>query len=63
MTDRIRNTIFTDSSAFAALAIQAEMNHCPAIEILRQLSTRRRRLCTTTFIVAETHALVLSWEG
>jgi predicted nucleic acid-binding protein len=54
---------FTDTSAYVALADPRDANHRPARDSLEQLSGMRWQLFTTEFIVAETHALLLSRRG
>ncbi len=54
---------FIDTRGYVALADPRDANHRPARAILEQLSTQRWQLFTTEFIVAETHALLLSRRG
>jgi predicted nucleic acid-binding protein len=52
-----------DTNAYGALAVVRDQNHRQAVQILTELSQNRRRLYTTNFVVAETHALILTREG
>lgn len=52
-----------DTSAYYALIDTAENTHRKAQEIQHRLIAERWRLITTNFILAETHALVLSRLG
>ncbi len=52
--------VFVDTSAFFAVANTADAGHDEALAIMRRLSTSRADLFTTNFILAETHALLLS---
>ena len=49
-----------DSSAYFALTAPQDRNHLAARAIADQLRRERWRLFTTNFILAETHALLLS---
>ena len=49
-----------DSSAYFALAYSRESNHAAARAIADKLAHERWRLFTTNFILAETHALILT---
>jgi predicted nucleic acid-binding protein len=55
--------VFTDTSAYFALADPRDENHAAAVVIAEQLATRRRHLFTTNFVLAETHALLLARRG
>jgi len=55
--------ILIDTSAYGAPAVRRDQYHRQAVAILTDLSQRRRRLFTTNFIVAESHALVLIRDG
>lgn len=52
-----------DTSAYFALADLSEQRHSDAETIRNRLMTERWRLYTTNFIVAETHALMLTRLG
>jgi predicted nucleic acid-binding protein len=52
-----------DTSAYFALADSGEQRHHDADTIRNRLATERWRLFTTNFIVAETHALLLTRLG
>jgi predicted nucleic acid-binding protein len=51
--------VFVDTSAYYALTDQQDNRHADAQEIVHRLADERRRLFTTNFIIAETHALIL----
>lgn len=55
--------ILVDTGAFAALAVRDDTHHQRAMLAVQHLATRRSRLITTNFVVAETHALVLARAG
>jgi predicted nucleic acid-binding protein len=55
--------VFVDTSAFFALANIADQNHGPASAAMVRFREDRRRLLTSNFIVAETHALLLGRLG
>jgi len=51
--------VFTDTSAYYAVANESDTNHPAARTILQRLVAQRRRQFTTNFVVAESHALIL----
>jgi predicted nucleic acid-binding protein len=55
--------LFVDTSGFFATINVADPYHNDATAAIRRAGNQRLRLCTTNFVVAETHALVLSREG
>jgi predicted nucleic acid-binding protein len=55
--------VLTDSSAYLALLDLADRNHDAAVELLRWLAHQRYRLYTTSAMLYEAHALVLSELG
>jgi uncharacterized protein len=55
--------VFVDTSAYYALTDRRDSRHANAQEIARRLANEHRRLFTTNFMVAETHALVLARLG
>lgn len=55
--------VLIDTSAHYALVDRTDGHHAPARVILQQLAAERARLFTTNFILAETHALLLSRLG
>ncbi|MDQ3701114.1 MAG: PIN domain-containing protein [Chloroflexota bacterium] len=59
----VRQAVFVDTSAHYALVDTKDTNHQSARAIGRQLATQHTRLVTTNFILAETHALLLSRVG
>jgi predicted nucleic acid-binding protein len=52
-----------DSSAYFALSDRSSINHERAARVQVGLTRERRLLFTTNFVIAETHALVLSRLG
>lgn len=58
-----RRAVFVDSSAYGALANPRDQDHRQAVALARHLTEERLRFYTTNFVVAETHALVLSRAG
>lgn len=57
---RQRNSAFVDSAAFFALLNEYDRHHQEARQILERIADEHIGLLTTNFIVAETHALILS---
>ena len=55
--------VFVDTSAYIALARLDDERHNEAVIILNALQRQRVRLCTTNFVVAETHAMMLRYLG
>ena len=55
--------VFIDTSAFFAFANAADASHGEALAIMRRLGQADDDMFTTNFIVAETHALLLSKVG
>ena len=55
--------ILVDASAFAALANVDDQNHGLAREIWKRIQYERLAPFTTSFIVAETHALLVARAG
>ncbi len=55
--------VFVDTSAFIALAHTDDEHHPDARTIARSLENFRARLYTTNFVIAETHAMLLSRLG
>jgi predicted nucleic acid-binding protein len=64
--DRVRQyldvgaLVLVDTSAYFALVVDEGARHQTAIAVLQYLRQRRARLFTTSIILAETHALLLS---
>ncbi len=58
-TSQARRT-FVDTSAYFALLDQDDANHAQALAISRRLIAEGWRLFTTSFVLAETHALLLN---
>jgi predicted nucleic acid-binding protein len=57
------NRVFVDTSAYFALANERDINHHQAATTAARLRRESSRLYTTNFILAETHALLLSKLG
>ena len=55
--------VFTDSSAYLAILDRRDEHHAEAMTILGELAHGRYPLFTTTTIVIEAHALILSALG
>lgn len=55
--------MFVDTSAWFASATRRDANHQTAQEILRRLARERWSLVTSTYVVAETHGLMLTRVG
>lgn len=55
-----RPRVFIDTSAYFALADDDDANFHRAQAVLTRLAIQRSPLFTTTFVVAETHALLLT---
>src|SRR5918999_3678739 len=58
-TSQARRT-FVDTSAYFALLDQDDANHAQALAISHRLIAEGWRLFTTSFVLAETHALLLN---
>jgi uncharacterized protein len=52
--------VLVDASAYFALLDQDDANHAQALTISRRLIAEGWRLFTTSFVLAETHALLLN---
>ena len=52
-----------DTSAWYPILIANHADHAALAGAARALLARRYRLVTTNLVVAETHALLLRWEG
>ncbi len=55
-----RRVAFIDSSAFLAVLDKRDNFHSKAKKILEGIKDKKFRFFTTNFVVAETHALILS---
>jgi predicted nucleic acid-binding protein len=60
---RAAHELFVDSSGFFAAATRRDANFEAARRILERAASDRALLTTTTFVVAEAHALFLSKAG
>jgi uncharacterized protein len=60
---RPSRAVFVDSAAFYPLTDRSSIDHRSAQSVLERLVADRRTLLTTNFVVAETHALVLTRLG
>ncbi len=58
-----RRLALVDSSAYLALLDKDDSNHGTAREVSSALANSRFSLLTTNFVVAESHALILSALG
>lgn len=56
-------SVLVDTSAFYALVDRRDAAHAVAVATARRFAGTRRRLLTTNFVVAETHALLLRRLG
>jgi predicted nucleic acid-binding protein len=55
-----RRAVFVDSSAFLALASVRDEHHVSALRIQSLITAGNWRMVTTTFVLAELHALALT---
>ena len=55
--------VLVDTSAFFAIFDQRDAFHQTANAVLSEVTRLRRRLVTTNFLVAETHALIIRRRG
>jgi predicted nucleic acid-binding protein len=55
--------VFVDASAYVAALRSDDAHHQEAMTLLAGLNAQGSRLVTTTFVVAETHALLLRYLG
>src|SRR3954463_16641483 len=53
-------TVFADTAAYCALAVDEGDRHRAAAAVMDQLTRARARLYTSSLVLAETHALLLS---
>jgi predicted nucleic acid-binding protein len=60
---RTQTTAFVDSAAFYALIDKNSIDYQRAHALLRQLTEGNRKLVTSNFVVAESHALLLNRLG
>lgn len=58
-----RRAIFVDTSVFYAFADQDDGDHQTVSDLLEKFQNQRITLVTSNFIIAETHALMLSRLG
>jgi predicted nucleic acid-binding protein len=56
----VARAVFLDSSAYFAIADRDDTSHQDARAILQRLAERRARLVTSSFVLAEAHALILN---
>ena len=56
-------TIFVDSGAFFAFLDADDSRHVEAVELLEKIERENYPTITTNFVIAETHALILSNLG
>ena len=55
--------VFIDTGAFGAITLFDDEHHHDAHAMLQRLTEQRWRFFTTNFVVAETHALILTRAG
>lgn len=55
--------VFVDTSAFAAVAIRRDAGHEVAAALFQEIRASKRAVFTTSLVLAETHALILSRSG
>lgn len=55
--------VFVDSSAFFAIANRNDTYHAEAVALMQRLAHVAAELFTSNFVIAETHALLLSKLG
>jgi predicted nucleic acid-binding protein len=55
-----RYHVFLDTSAFFALGRTSDADHDRAVATMRRIAGRHLTVCTSNFIRAETHALILN---
>lgn len=60
---RLAGRVLVDTGAYFALTDPSDTHYDAAVVMARQLSTAPVRLYTTNFLVAESHALILSRRG
>ena len=60
---RHSDRVFVDSSAYFGLANLHDSTHEDAQAIIARIASERRRLFTSNFVIAETHALFLARLG
>jgi predicted nucleic acid-binding protein len=58
-----RSRVFLDSSAFAAVVMEWDTDHAAALIIQDQLLVEGWMACSTNFVLAEMHALLLRRAG
>jgi predicted nucleic acid-binding protein len=57
------NRVFVDTSGFYAALSRRDARHREAARLLRQAQREYWFLCTTNFVLAESHALILARMG
>ena len=56
-------SLLVDASAYYALLNRRDSNHTPSLAIRGRLDSERWQFFTTSFILAETHALLINRLG
>ena len=51
-------SLFVDTSAFYALLVASERDHCAVLDAFRAAAERGRRMVTTNYVLVETAALL-----
>ena len=59
----MRRALFSDTSFLYAQADEADSDHLLVVSIVEEALQQRRPIVVTTFIIAETHALILRRLG
>ena len=56
-------TVFVDTGAFYAALNRRDQNHTEAVELFNRAIAEQWKLVTSNFVIAETHALILTRLG
>jgi len=56
-------SVFVDTGIFHAFVDRSDQDHQTAVELFQEAETRGQPIITSNFVVAETHALLLSKLG
>ncbi len=56
-------TVFVDTGAFYAALNRRDQNHTEAVELFNKAIDEQWKLVTSNFVIAETHALILTRLG
>jgi predicted nucleic acid-binding protein len=55
-----RYDVLIDTSGFFAALQSGDVGHERALEAMQRITDQRLRVCTSNFVIAETHALILA---